>query len=388
MNPNNGWRAPFLLFSIGVAIRLPILAVPPLLPYLTRDLNLSGTELGLLSGIPMIVLALFALPGSAFVQFIGTSNTLFLGLLVVVAGSSSRGFTFSTPMLFLATALMSTGIAIVQPALSAVSRQWLPTRIGFATSIYSIGMVVGCIIPAGLTVPFVMPLVNGSWQWCLVTWTLPTLFTAVLLYGFSPSTSQPATIHSATRTSVKLNYGLIWRIGLIFGANNCVYFGTNAFIPPLLIKAGRTELVTHALTAYNTTQLFGAIAILLVSRYIERRRWPYVVAGIGILINLAWLAYSDGESTIYAASILGFFSGITLTTGLMLPPLMFESSSVARASAAMFTISYTIAMIGSVVGGIAWDFFGHPRFAIAVLALCALPLVLVAPSLRFPQKTA
>jgi hypothetical protein len=53
----------------------------------------------------------------------------------------------------------------------------------------------------------------------------------------------------------------------------------------------------------------------------------------------------------------------------------------------MFTISYTLAMIGSVTGGLAWDFFGHPRFAFGVLALCALPLVVISPTLDFSRKT-
>lgn len=376
-----------LLWLSGTAIRIPILAIPPILPYLQNELKMSGTELGLLSGIPMIVLAIIALPGSTIVRSVGALNALMLGLLVTAVGSALRGFTSTTLMLLATTAVMSVGIAIAQPALPMIVRQWLPSRIGFATSIYSTGMVAGCIFPSGMTIPIILPLVHESWRGSLIAWSSAIFVTLILLWALSPRSDIPADSERTKAFSLAgLDLGIIWRIGLIFGANNCVYFGTNAFIPPLLIEAGQQNLVTSALTAYNTVQLFGSLAVLALSRRMERRRWPYIGAGICILLNLAWLAFSSGETTVYAAAMLGFFSGITLTTGLMLPPLLSDPSEVAKTSAAMFTISYTIAMIGTVVGGAAWDLFGHPRAAFGVLALCALPFIIVSPTLDFSQK--
>src|SRR5271154_644153 len=44
-----------LLWMCGVCLRLTVLAVPPVIAMIQRDLNLSGTEIGLLSGIPIFV---------------------------------------------------------------------------------------------------------------------------------------------------------------------------------------------------------------------------------------------------------------------------------------------------------------------------------------------
>jgi cyanate permease len=41
-----------LLWLIGIALRLAILAVPPVIPTLRDEFNLSGTEIGILSGVP------------------------------------------------------------------------------------------------------------------------------------------------------------------------------------------------------------------------------------------------------------------------------------------------------------------------------------------------
>jgi CP family cyanate transporter-like MFS transporter len=375
-----------LLWIMGAVIRLPILAIAPLIPFIQTNLKMSGTEVGILSGIPMIVLAVAALPGSVAVALRGAFGALVLGVFVTMIGSALRGFATTSLLLFAATALMSVGIAVAQPALPVLVRQWMPDRMGLGTATYSNGMIAGCIIPVALTLPFVMPALNGSWQHTIVAWSLPVGFGVALMIGCSSRLKMSAPADKPSPLSFRnFDYSLIWRIGLMFGANNCVYFGTNSFLPPYLIATGRAELITQALTAYNTTQLFGSLAVVLLSKFVERRRWPYIGAGICIVINLAWLATTSGIATVVAAGILGFFSGTTLATGLMLPPLLSKPSEIARTAGAMFTISYSFAMIGMVAGGAVWDIAGHPRFAFAILALCALPLILVTPTLKFAR---
>jgi cyanate permease len=71
---------------------------------------------------------------------------------------------------------------------------------------------------------------------------------------------------------------------------------------------------------------------------------------------------------------------------LMLPPLLSKPEELARVAAAMFTISYSMAMVGAVVGGFAWDLTGHPRFSFIVLAISALPLIVITPTLDFARN--
>jgi MFS transporter, CP family, cyanate transporter len=376
-----------MLWLAGVAIRIPILAIPPVIPFIRTDLNMSGTEIGALSGIPMILLAFGALPGSALIGWLGALRAMLVGLLITAIGGALRGLASTTTIFFAATAMMGMGIAITQPALPVMVWQWLPLRIGFGTAAYSNGLIAGCIFPVAMTLTLIMPTVNDSWRLDLIIWSLPVFATFVFLAVGAPRGNGPP--HSAETPAgffSGLDFSLIWRIGLIFGANNCVYFGTNTFLPPYLIEVGQFNLVTEALTAYNTAQLPGSLLVLALANRMERRRWPYICAGACLVLNLAWLATSTGVWTIAAATTLGIFSGITLAIGLMLPPLLSKSSEVARVAAAMFTLSYTLAMIGSVAGGAMWDLLGHPRFAFLVLGICALPLIVITPTLNFTQR--
>jgi len=47
-----------LLFLAGLALRLTVLAVPPVIPQIHADLNLSETEVGILTGLPQVVISL------------------------------------------------------------------------------------------------------------------------------------------------------------------------------------------------------------------------------------------------------------------------------------------------------------------------------------------
>src|SRR6516162_9738927 len=85
------WVAAGLLWLAGVGLRLSILAVPPVILSIQADLRLSGTEVGLLSGLPVIVFAIAALPGSLLIARFGALPTLVAGLLIAGVASGLRG---------------------------------------------------------------------------------------------------------------------------------------------------------------------------------------------------------------------------------------------------------------------------------------------------------
>src|SRR3954463_15473169 len=58
------WIAVSLLWLAGVGLRLTILAVPPVISLIQADLQLSGTEVGILTGLPIVLFGVAALPGS------------------------------------------------------------------------------------------------------------------------------------------------------------------------------------------------------------------------------------------------------------------------------------------------------------------------------------
>ena len=72
-----------LLWLAGAAIRIPLLAVPPVIPLIHDDLHMSETQVGLLMGLPLAMFALAAIPGSLLIARFGV-------LAVAISGLASQ----------------------------------------------------------------------------------------------------------------------------------------------------------------------------------------------------------------------------------------------------------------------------------------------------------
>ena len=371
-----------LLWLAGAALRVSVLAVPPVIALLRGDLAMSATEIGILSGLPMIMIATAAIPGSLAISKFGALRTLLGALVLAAVGAALRGVSSGVAALLAFTAVMSLGIAVAQPALPVLVRQWLSSRIGFGTAAYSNGMVVGCLL-AILLAPVLLMLAPGNWRLILAASSLPIFIASALLATLAPRGTGRVADADVPTPARPVDYGLLWRLGLIFGANNSVYFGTNAFLPLYLIGAGRPDLIPAALALYNFGQLPSSLLIMAFAHRIERRAWPYLCSGALLLASIATIGLTAGAWTLVATATLGFASGISLVLGLALPPLLSKSPEVGRVSAGMFVVSYTFAMVVSVICGLANDLTADARSALVLIAISVLPLLLLPPTIRF-----
>jgi CP family cyanate transporter-like MFS transporter len=129
------------------------------------------------------------------------------------------------------------------------------------------------------------------------------------------------------------------------------------------------------------------LLLLAVAGRLERAIWPHVVCGAGSLAAIVGIAVLPGPGIVACAAVLGFFAAAILILMLALPPLLAPPDDVHRVSAAMFTISYSCAVITPVFSGLFWDLSGIAQSAFVPLGACAVILMALAPSLRLPRKT-
>ncbi len=92
------------------------------------------------------------------------------------------------------------GVAIMQPGLPTLVREWLPGRIALGTIAYTSGMLMGAMFPPVLTIPLVLPLVGGSWRLDLALWAVPALLIAPVFFLLSPK-SATRSAGAATRSA-------------------------------------------------------------------------------------------------------------------------------------------------------------------------------------------
>ena len=267
-----------MLWIGGVGLRLTILAVPPLIRAIHDELGLTETQVGILSGLPPVLFALAAVPGSLLIARLGARATVIAGLLVAALGCALRGAAPDFVLLCAATVLTGVGVAVMQPAMPPVVRAWLPERIGFGTAVYINGLLIGEVLPVALTLPLILPLMAGSWRLAFVAWALPCVVFALAILAFAPRGARPAET-APRRWWPDWRSGLIWRLGLMFGGNNATYFAANGFIPDYLHHAGRPDLIGPALSALNIGQLPASLILLVCAGKLIGRAWPYAAWG-------------------------------------------------------------------------------------------------------------
>lgn len=370
-----------LLWLAGNALRLTILAVPPAIPLIHDELTLSATQVGILTGLPSMLFAFAAVPGSLLIARLGVRAALVVGLSLTALGGALRGALPDVAWLYAMTIAMGAGVAIMQVTMPPAVRSWLPDRIGFATAVYTNGLLIGEILPVALMLPVVMPMVHNSWQWGFVTWSVPVAIIAlVVLFAAPRAPLNPAL--ARRRWWPDWNSSLIWRLGIMLGTINATYFATNAFIPDYLRSNGQSEWIGPALTALNSGQLPASFILLAVAGKLERKAWPYVVCGVLCLLATLGIVFGTGVWVVAAAALQGFAAAAILILVLALPPLLSPPDDVHRVTAAMFTISYSCAVIVPVISGLLWDVSGIAALAFLPIALCGILLVILAPAIN------
>ena len=366
-----------LLWLAGVASRITVLAVPPVIPLIHDDLHMTETQVGLLIGLPLVMFALCAIPGSLLISRFGATATMTAGMLITAIAAGARGGAPNILTLYLATAIMGFGVAIMQPSLPTLVKSWVPQRhVGLATAVSTNGLMVGVASGPALTLPLVLPLVDRSWRLDFLFWAVPALLTALLFIALSPRASSATVADAPTdrRWWPDWKNPLIWLLGFTFGSNNALYYGTNAFLADYLTSRGLHDLVGASVGSLNVAQLAASLILLATADKLQQRAWPYLVFGPLALAGVFGIVLGHGYWLVAAAALVGFSLSITFVVTLALPPILSPPGEIHRLAGGMFTISYSCAVIIPIICGAFWDLTGIPWTAFIPVGLCGLTL--------------
>jgi len=371
-----------VLWLAGVAMRMTLLAIPPVIPLVHAELRMSETQVGLLIGLPLAVFAIAAVPGSLLIARIGTSLAVILGMAITAVAGGARAAAVDTWTLYAAAIATGFGIAIMQPGLPTLVREWLPNRIALGTIAYSSGMVIGATLPPALTIPFILPAVGNSWRLDLALWAVPAILIVPAFFILSPhgQAHSDEGNDSAIRARWWPNWKnpLIWLLGLTFGCNNSPFFATNAFLGDYLTSRGQSDLLGRALGWLNGAQLIALVVVLLMANRLQRRAWPFLLFGPAMLVAFFGLIFVTSPlGVVVSSALIGISTAITMTAILALPAFLSAPGDVPRTAAGMFTVAYTCAIVIPTICGALWDLTGRPWAAFVPLCICAVGLTVL-----------
>ena len=395
------WRKVIVcaLFTfVGFNLRSVILAVPGVLPLIQHDLALSYAATGLLTALPVLVLAVGAWPSGFLVERFGGRACVSIGLALLGAGTLLRAFLPTAAPLFLFTLLLSLGIALSQTAVPVLARQWFPKRIGLVAALFSDGLILGEAVAAGFTVPIMVQFLGrDAWTSTFVFWGLPVIGLLVLWLWLAPNPKGQATmliqppdalaaaildrpddrkdrpsISSAQRTRVSALH-----LGIMIGCGSLIYFGMNGWIASYNQAMHHMNLTPLALATLNVAQLPVSLGVTLLAQQLAGRRSPFIVAGVICAVAIAGWIFTPAALEPFWAALLGGSSALVFTLGLALPPLLASQDEVARLTGTSFSLTYGVAFVGPFIGGELWDLFHLPAVAFVPVAIASVTLILL-----------
>lgn len=369
----------------GFNLRSVLLGVPPVLGHVRDDLGLSYTAAGLLTSLPVLVFGVLALPGAALVRRLGGHRVVAAGLLLLTAGAAARALPGGARPVYLGTVLLAGGIAVAQPGLPVMLQSWFPRDVQRASTVVTLGLIVGEVAGAGITGP-VAPRAGG-WRGSFLLWAAPALVAAVL-WLVVPGRG-PAGRGEASTTLLRsrlLRSPLLWWVSVLFAAQSLVYFAANTWVPSTVHGGSDSAAATLDLTLLNLVMLPVTLALTLTRRPFVRSRAFYVGAsGFALAGTLGWLLAADAAGPLWVL-LIGVSTSSAFTGLLAYPPTVARPQDVAPFAGMMLTVGYAAAFVGPLLGGTARDLL-HRQSA-PFLPIVAAAAVMLVASLRLPHPDA
>ncbi len=370
---------------VGFNLRAVLLAVPPVLSAVRRDLHLSYTGAGLLTALPVLAFALAAVPGARLVARLGAHRVVTLGLVALTLGTALRAWPGPAGLaaVFGGTVALAVGIAIAQPGVPVVLQRWFPGGVQRASITVTLGLTMGELVGATVTRPLLVPLTGGGWRGTFLVWALPP---ALALAGWVLLVPARNTAQVVRQQSLRplLRLPVVWSVAVLFAAQGLVYFTANTWIPETAPGGPGGSAAALGLLGINGIQIPCLLALAMIRRpFVTRRSFYLLGGGLALAGTAGWLLASATPALLWSA-LIGAGVSMNFAALLAYPPAVAPPAVIAPFSAVMLAVGYGAAFLGPVAGGACLD-LTHLRWTpflpvlVAALAMLALAARLPAP---------
>lgn len=364
-----------------------------------QDLQLSDTQLGLLTGLAFALFYVtLGIPIARLADKGNRVNIVSISLGIWSAMTALSGLAFNYFQLFLARLGVGIGEAgCSPPAHSIISDYYPPKKRATALAIYSLGIYIGILL--GYMIGGWLNQVYG-WRVAFYALGVPGIIFAIIIRltvkepprGYSdPNAGQTAAApHDSFWSVVRLLFSrrTFTYLAIGTGIHAFALYGVGNFIPPFLARTHGMEPATIGLAlglilgvgGMIGTFMGGVLADKLGKRDIRWYLWLCVIAEVFYIIPSAFAFFSPNLTVVLA----GFFLA-TLASAIYMGPCLavthnlIDARKRALASAILFLILNAIGVgLGPLGIGLLSDylsqFFGSDslRYAFSISLLTPL----------------
>jgi MFS transporter, CP family, cyanate transporter len=361
------------LVLVALALRPQLASIGPLTGRIVDDLGVSHAFVGLLTTIPILCMGLFAPLGPALAGRVGARRAIAIAAGTVALAGLARAVAPGEAAMLALTLPIGVATAMAGPVLAMFVRGSLPDHRVAGTAAYAGGTTLGQAIAAGIVVPLAVVLVG--WRASLGVVSAASALGVVawlsLTAGAAGHASSGAGQVHVRGPQLPVRRPLVWAIGLLFGIQSAVFYGTNAWLPSYYAEQGWDPAAAAALLSVASfAGLAAIIAAPVLARRGVQRRQALTGAALSAVVGIGGVILAPGLAWAWVA-VLGAGLGMLFTTVLTLPTdVAADAREAGGASALMLLVGYLLASVAPLALGAVRDVTGS--FAVSLWLLLAL----------------
>jgi MFS transporter, CP family, cyanate transporter len=346
------------IMLIASTLRAPITGVGPILDLISHGLNLSATQAGMLTTLPLLVFAFFSPISSNLARKFGLEPSLMVALIIMIVGVIIRS-AGTTVTLFLGTGLIGVGIAIGNVLLPSLLKRDFPKQVPTLTAIYVLIMGISSAVISGTAIPL-LNLADSLHIMAIPNWAfsltgviiLPVISILLWIQQVKNHTKPTADIAEIDSHSYLWRDAAAWHITIFLGLNSFIMYIFISWLPSILIDSGYTE--SQAGYLHGILQLSTALPALVfipLMAKIKDKRGMGLTMAILTFVGITGLILAPEQAIIWIIAF-GFSCGGGFILGLSLIGLRTHNAHQAAVLSGMAqSMGYLLAASGPIMFG-------------------------------------
>ena len=367
---------------VAANMRPAITGLGPLLDQIGADTGLSVSALGVLAAVPLVAWALFSPLAHDLSRRFGQPRVLMWSLLVLLAGTLVRSIPGPVVSLWVGTAIIGIGIAIINVLMPAVVKRDFPGHVPGVTAAYTALLAGLGAVSSGVVVPISRIPVDGDpagWRFALLVTGAALLPFAIAGWWWAHRGAAHVHVRATAprgRTGIWAD-PVAWLVAVYMGLQASMFYMFVTWLAPLSMSIGRTEVVAGIdVMVYQLFSLAGCLLLPLILRGGLERWAPALIPSLAI-VGVAGLMIAP-DAVLVWASLIGLTGGATLAMSLTLMAQRARDHDASAALSGMSqSVGYVIAALGPVTFGALHSLTGSwtASLALVLAVLAALTVV-------------
>lgn len=381
----------------AAVLRSPLTGVGTLITEIQVDTALSHTLAGLLTTLPLIAFAIFALVSPRLSNRYGIEKTLLYSITLLGAGLIVRSLP-SVQLLFTGTIFIGVGIAVANVLIPAIIKQSFPLRIGLMTALYTSSMNLWSAVSSGISLPLARA--GLGWRGSLAFWVLiaaATVFVWLPLTRLSSAKNlqakgieQPATAEGRVTASISSapskpqgaasppasiwRSPKAWAITLFMGFQSIMFYVGVSWLPEILHEKGMSmDRAGWMLSLMQILSTAGSFIMPFIATRTKSQSVLTALSGALFLFGYGGIWLAPGNWSILFISLLGLGCGTTFSLVILFFSLRSHSARQASQLSGMAqSLGYLLAAVGPTMFGFVHDQSGGWGVPLAIITAMSI----------------